>query len=323
MKRIITLILAVVLISLLVAHVDAPALAAHLRKTHLGWLAVALLLFIPQIATIAWRWKQMVSVFSPLALPESVRLILASQSMNLLLPSKMGDLSKGYFLARGGALDLPRAMSIVVFEKMLDVATLAAFMLGGLALLMVRQASHSLVHGSALFAATGIGVFAVGVVALLYFVPLHAIPLSAKPLDWLAVRPQLRKVHTLLTGSHEVLAMLQSRGARRGEILSLSALIWMWHLVQIYCFFRAVGNAPGAGEFASMVPLAIFVGLLPLTIAGFGTRDAALVAFFPQFPEASMLAAAFFVNLRYLLPAAVGIAFLKQYIIKSPQDATR
>jgi hypothetical protein len=55
----------------------------------------------------------MVSVVTPLALRESVSLILASLTMNLVLPSKMGDLTKAIFLKRTGTLDLKRSANLV------------------------------------------------------------------------------------------------------------------------------------------------------------------------------------------------------------------
>src|SRR5690606_18702686 len=72
-----------------------------------------------------------------LPLSESVRLVLAGASMNLLLPGKMGDLTKGWFLARAGHVSTRLGMGVVIFEKMLDVATLAAFMLAGVAMLVL------------------------------------------------------------------------------------------------------------------------------------------------------------------------------------------
>ena len=79
-------------------------------------------------------------------------------------------------------------------------------------------------------------------------------------------------------------------------------------------FFLALDVRVPAGQFVSLVPLAIFIGLVPLTVAGFGTRDGAIQAFFPQYPPETMLAVAMFVNIRYILPAVVGIPWALRYI---------
>ena len=61
----------------------------------------------------------------------------------------------------------------------------------------------------------------------------------------------------------------------------------------------------------ALTPLAIFIGLLPMTLAGIGTRDAALIYFYlPYFSPASAAALGLFCTLRYVLPALFGLPFI-------------
>ncbi|MCX7964099.1 MAG: flippase-like domain-containing protein [Candidatus Sumerlaea chitinivorans] len=314
MKRAISLALTVAILALLFWKVDRAALLANLRATRWTWFSLAIFMFVPQIWAIAWRWRRMVGVFTPISWGEAVGLILASNTMNLILPSKLGDLTKGYFLARTGALDLKRAMNVVVFEKMLDVATLALVMLGGVSVLFASGAAMPVQRGAAVVAGLA-GLAAVSAVAILYFIPPSALPGFHRLLTWLNARPRFRKIHSLLEASHETISLLQSRGARRGLICALSLLIWFFHLVQIYFFFLSLNAQPlPVFQFATLVPLAIFIGLVPLTVAGFGTRDGALISFFPQFPPSLMLGVALYVNLRYIVPAIAGLPYLNRYL---------
>jgi uncharacterized protein (TIRG00374 family) len=314
-KRLISFVISVALLALLFYRVDRVQLAAYLKATHWGWFALAIAMFVPQIGLIAWRWRQLVRLFTHVSWSEAVQQILASNTMNLILPSKLGDLAKGVFLHRMGRLDLSRAMNVVIFEKMLDVATLAAIMLVGVGALFVRGNISGMQRHAALFASL-LGVFAVAAVAMLYFVPLEKVPALAKLIAWLATKPKLARVERFFRAAHETITLLQSRGARRDRICALSIAIWIAHLVQIYFFFLALNARPlPLFQFATMVPLAIFIGLIPLTIAGFGTRDNALVAFFPQFPPSLMVGVALYVNLRYILPALAGLPFLGRYLV--------
>jgi len=313
-KRAISLAITVAILALLFWKVDRPALLANLRATRWTWFSLAIFMFIPQVWAIAWRWRRMVEVFTPISWGEAVGLILASNTMNLILPSKLGDLTKGYFLARTGVLDLKRAMNVVIFEKMLDVATLALVMLGGVVVLFASGAAMPIQRGAAVVAGIS-GIAAVSLVAILYFIPPSALPGFRRLLGWLSIRPQFRKIHSLLEASHETISLLQSRGARRGLICALSLLIWFFHLVQIYFFFLSLNARPlPIFQFATLVPLAIFIGLVPLTVAGFGTRDAALISSFPQFPPSLMLGVALYVNLRYIVPAIAGLPYLNRYL---------
>lgn len=315
MKRMITALVTIVLLVLIARQIDRDALAEAFARTHWPMFAVAVLVFIPQIAAIAWRWQRLVAAFAPISLGESVRLVLASYTMNLILPSKMGDLSKGVFLAATGTLDLPRSMGVVVFEKMLDVATLAAYMLLGVALLFATGGAAATTDqlGYAVVA-LGVGLAAVGGVAALYFIPPDAVPGFRLLLDYLGRKAKLRKIHALFATSHEIISLLQARGARRGRVVAQSFLVWSLHLVQIYLFFRCLGVDVPAIQFLSLVPLVIFVGLLPVALGGFGLREGAFILFFPQYPQTTMFAVAMYVNLRYLGTSLAGIPYFNHYL---------
>lgn len=322
MKRIIAAIVSLgVLVALLLA-VDLRTLAGTFRTTQWGWFAVAILMFVPQVLVISMRWRRLVGVLAPISLGEAVSLILASQTMNLVLPSKMGDLTKALFLKRTGTLDLKRATNVVVFEKMLDVAVLAGVMVVGVALLLACHALQPAQVGGALLAG-GMGLCAVFLVAAAYFIPPAMIPGFARARAFLGRGRKLGKLAAFLDSGHDVISLLQSRGARRGRVLAMSLLIWALHLVQIWFFFRSVGVNPPLTQFASMVPLAIFIGIVPVTIGGFGTRDAAMVYLFSQYPKEAMLAAALYVDLRYILPSIAGIPFLNRYILWESEKAAQ
>ena len=65
----------------------------------------------------------------------------------------------------------------------------------------------------------------------------------------------------------------------------------------------------------ALAPLAFLAGLLPLTFAGVGTRDAALIAFYQPYMNAPTAAAlGLLCTSRYLLPALGGLPFLGQYL---------
>jgi hypothetical protein len=60
----------------------------------------------------------------------------------------------------------------------------------------------------------------------------------------------------------------------------------------------------------SLVPIAIFAGLLPVTVAGIGTRDAALLALFSGMEQSSLImAVGALSSLRYFVPSLLGIPF--------------
>ena len=107
MKRLIALGVTIVLLVILYTRVDRDALRAGIAATRPDIFLAAIAMFIPQTLVQALRWRWLVGLFTPLGWGEAISLILASQTMNLVLPSKAGDtfLSTTIFLtsARAGA----------------------------------------------------------------------------------------------------------------------------------------------------------------------------------------------------------------------------
>lgn len=319
MKRLVALFITVILIAAILFNVDRAQLWENLKATRGLPFAFAMLLFIPQNLIMAYRWKRMASHFTLIGWGRALAMILASQSLNIVLPSKMGDLTKAVFLKRTGSLDLPRATNLVVFEKMLDMGSLCFLAVCGVALafatrLQVDAGAHfvsfalvtALISGAVL-----------GLIATLYLVPINRLPFYERLLGMLGGPGSgLRsKFHRLFVSSHEVMTLLQQKHARRGLLAALSVGLWLLHLLQIYCFFVSLDAAVPPRAFVALMPLAIFVGLLPISLFGVGTRDAAMIYLFGPFHPASTVAGVgFYVSLRYVVPAIAGLPFLNRYL---------
>lgn len=94
-----------------------------------------------------------------------------------------------------------------------------------------------------------------------------------------------------------------------------SLLLWTLHLGQIDCMIRAVGVNVPVWETFARVPAAIFAGLLPVSLWGIGTRDAALVWLFDGLaPAAAMAVVGMLTALRYVVPGLIGIPLLGNYV---------
>ncbi|MCK4826033.1 hypothetical protein KA005_60355 [bacterium] len=63
------------------------------------------------------------------------------------------------------------------------------------------------------------------------------------------------------------------------------------------------------------VPIAIIIGILPISFAGIGTRDIAFLTIFSQWDSMSLLVCVgIFSHLRYLVPGILGIPVVHRYL---------
>src|SRR5688572_17594652 len=91
--------------------------------------------------------------------------------------------------------------------------------------------------------------------------------------------------------------------------------IWLLHLVQIWMFIYALrASCPFLANLA-LSPLAILAGLAPLTFAGVGTRDFALILLYTGYFDSGTAAAlGLLCTARYVLPAMGGVPFFQRYL---------
>jgi uncharacterized membrane protein YbhN (UPF0104 family) len=292
---------AAVVLAVLWARVGWRDLVATVAGLDLGWFAAALALFLPQTLLTSARWSLLVSLRQPMSLRRSTALVLAASSMNVLLPSKMGDVAKGAFLRRdlpGG--DLSSGLALGVFEKALDTAALAAWMLAACALAPPTEA-------------LGVGIAAAGAAGLALFLALLSRPVASRAgaLASSARGGPLGAVVRLLGRTGEAVLLLRARPGRLALVSAMAIALWGLHLLQFSLVHRAAGGAAPEAVLWRAVPMAIFVGLLPVTFAGIGTRDAAMAYFLgASAGKGVALALGAFATVRYLVPALLGLPFL-------------
>jgi len=315
MKRLVSIGVSVAILLLIYWKIDFAGLIQVLRECDRPWLAISLGMVIPITMVTAWRLQQLMpqsaDASQSLSFGESNRLILAASTLNMVLPSKMGDIAKAYFMRDRGHLSGSLALSLVVFEKACDMLSLLLWCVFGL---LLYPQKDWLFWGMTASVFTGL------VLGLL----LLGSPQFAQVFFQLAHRVAPKKLKLKINKlSYSWAEMHDYFWGDRQRLLTVSLtsiFIWFLHLLQIWFFILALNAwAPFLTNLA-LSPLAILAGLLPLTFAGVGTRDAALIAFYqPYFAAPVGAALGLLCTSRYFLPAVGGLPFLGQYL-KLAQD---
>lgn len=312
MKKIAFLFTLLVLF-LLYWRIDRQAFVQHLQGMRLSIFVMALGCVIPQTLVTAMRWRSMVWGLCPMPMLETVRLILAGKALNALLPSKLGETSKAYFLKTHANVALADGVALVLLEKVFDVAGLCAMMLVGMLLIthfgQVELVASAIALGILLMVA---GLCAVRATRLQRWG--HSLPLRGKSRLARLWQSVLHRGEALLQSWDMALTQWRAHPRRFAAILLFSWLLWAFHLLQIWLFFVALHSKATTSAIIAYVPLGIFIGLLPLTIGGMGTRDAALITLFAPYESASVMAAiGLLCSLRYWLDSLLGLPFFHAY----------
>lgn len=285
------------LLAVIYAQLDLKSMGSRLVDAHWGWFIAALLCFVPQIIVTTLRWRTMVSTFAPLSFKEALGMVMAGKALNALVPSKLGEMSKAYFLKRDARLELNKGLPIVLLEKLLDLGGLCAWMLLGVAL------GDSLSEPMFLGGLISVGVLGGGIIMV--GIPTFVDRFLGK------IGGRLGRV---IGGWGEVMASWRERPWRLGSIVVLSFVLWGLHLLQIYLFFPSLRQHIDVPVALSYIPLSLLAGLLPISMAGMGTRDAALIILFSPWVDApTMAGVGVLCTMRYWADTLLGVPFFHRY----------
>lgn len=306
MKRLISITVSLIILGVIYWKIDFQGLLQVFQNCNRWWMTISLGMVVPLTLITAWRLQQLTPQRTKLGFGESNRLILVSSTLNMVLPSKMGDIAKAYFMKERGHLDGALSLSLVVFEKACDMLSLLLWCAFGLMLYPEKDWLFWAITGSvSLGLVIGFLLLSSRKFAQVFFI-------LGRKFAPKKIRYRLEKLQTSWGQMHEY---FWSNKTHLLKIACTSVFIWFLHLLQIWLFILALKAWVPFWANLALAPLAILAGLLPLTFAGVGTRDAALIAFYQPFLNAPTAAAlGLLCTSRYLLPAIGGLPFLGQYL---------
>ncbi|MBI4398175.1 MAG: flippase-like domain-containing protein [Candidatus Omnitrophica bacterium] len=323
MKRLVALGVTVVLLFLIFRVIDLRLFLQALAHPRWPELVTAFFLFIPLITITSLRWQILVHKSCHSSFWEATRIQLASNALNLILPSKLGDLSKGLFLRNTGKVDLSRGMNIVVFEKMVDLSCLGIVYLTGW-IATLSNSGYKAMTRNADWICIPFMLFVLTLTAMIYFIPLRGVP----GYTWMIGRTQtnnfFKKIGYFIEDGQKLMALIRENNAQILSILFLSLALWFLHMTQVFLFFRAVDVSVGLFTTYHVAPIAILAGLIPISLFGVGVRDGSILVLFSDYgPPAVLFAASTLITLRYIIPGLAGSFFVNRYLIQETRNLSK
>lgn len=306
MKKLISIAVSLTILVIIYWKIDFPKLIEVFQNSDRWWMVISLGMVVPLTMLTSWRLQQLTPSRTRLGFGEANRLILTASVLNMVLPSKMGDIVKAYFIKERGHLDGSLSLSLVVFEKACDMLSLLLWCAFGLILYPQKDLLFWVMTASVI---SGL------IIGLLLISSREFANLLFQLLGRIAPKKIRAKIGKLRDSWREMHKYFWKDKRHLLKITLTSIIIWFGHLLQIWFFTLALKAWVPFLAHLALAPLAILAGLLPLTFAGVGTRDAALIAFYQPYLNAPTAAAlGLLCTSRYLLPALGGIPFLSKYL---------
>jgi uncharacterized membrane protein YbhN (UPF0104 family) len=291
LKTVLVLSITLTIFYLLFTKIDFYSVVEVLSHANLFYLLIALLLMVIVVLVIAKRWQTLLETMGYyFQYKECFNLIMAGFPLTSITPSKSGDVIKAYYLK--DKIPASKTVGSVITERMFDVLTLVLFSLIG----MMFCEKYELA----------------GVAFVIFFCIIAIFLLARAGFDFrLPIKSSWNeKIQNLILSTK----LLTKDKKAFLFILSYSILIWFISIVQTLAFFYALDiNVPLVFAMAN-IPIAIFIGLIPVTLGGMGTRDAAIIFLFSEYATSSELLGVgiLFSVFRYWLISLIGIPFMRK-----------
>ena len=291
LKTILILPITIAIFYVIFTKIDFYSVVDVLLHANIFYLLIALLLLFVIILITAKRWQIILETMGyNFQYKDCFNLIMAAFPLTSITPSKSGDVVKAYYLK--DKIPASKTVGSVITERMFDVLTLVSFSLIGMTFCKKYEFAF---------------------IALIIFVCIIAVFLLVRAgfnLHLPIKSSWNEKIQNLILSTK---LLIKDKRAFL-FILSYSILIWFISIVQTITFFYALGiNVPLLFTIAN-IPIAIFIGLVPVTLGGMGTRDVAIIFLFSGYATPSELLGVgiLFSLFRYWLVSLMGIPFMRK-----------
>jgi uncharacterized protein (TIRG00374 family) len=260
-----------------------------LSHANLFYLFIALLLLFVIILIIAKRWQTILETMGyNFRYKECFNLIMAALPLTSITPSKSGDIVKAYYLK--DKIPASKTVGSVITERVFDILTLVLFSLIGMTFCKKYELAF---------------------IALIILICIIAILLLARAgfnfrLPVKSSRNE--KIQNLILSTK----LLMNDKKVFSTIMLYSFSSWFLGVVQTLMFFYALGIKVPLLFTMANIPIAIFIGMIPVTLGGMGTRDAAIIILFSEYatPTELLGVGILFSVFRYWLISLIGIPFM-------------
>lgn len=250
------------LIAFLVHRVSFAPLLERLERIDPLWLAAALAVFLGQLLLTGWRYALICrAIGAVLPTREAVRLVLIGQFFSQTLPSAIGgDAVRAWMTTRHG-ISWARAVSAVLCDRGVAMVVLLLLATLTIPIFLLRIDAP----WARLLVAVPPLLLVAGVAAML----LGTEPRLATVARWPLARP-----FTILVADMRRVVLTASESP---TILAISVAVHLGVIASVWLLARALGIDAGFLDCLVLVPPIVVITLAPISIAGWGVREGAMV----------------------------------------------
>jgi uncharacterized membrane protein YbhN (UPF0104 family) len=251
------------LLAMAFRNVNWRLLIDSVRHMSPAWFGAAVFCLLVQQILAAFRWRRIVEACGlAMTISAAIRYSLIAAFFNQTLPASVGgDAARIWLLGRQHANWKAPLYSIVIDRC-----------LGGIALALVVLACLPLAFALIPQQAARLGLIFIGLGCLGAFAA--ALTAGALPWAWIDRWKATRQARAVARISGKLFFFSWGGLA----VLITSILVHLASALAVWCIAQAIGAPLGLGAALVLVPPVMLCAMIPVSIAGWGVRESAMVA---------------------------------------------
>lgn len=251
------------LLLLLINHSDITALKNALGRVEWVYVASAALILFVTTPLLGLRWLYIANAIGvPLAIRPAIKIVVIGTFFNQVLPSAIGGDAIRIWMLKKENIPLTKCLSSILLDRVIALSGMVIIVISGFSVL--KEIIQSPTMQSAIVAVVGAGIG--GVVALLFF---DKIPMPRK----LSSQLYIAKLLTLAIDARSVFF---SPSALIKTVL-LSVLIHLMVSFSVWVLAFGMNVKVDLEVFILLLPFVLLLSLLPISVAGWGVREGAMI----------------------------------------------
>lgn len=263
-------LLGVLLLIFILTRIDLPNVASAIAKVNLWYLVLVIILHLPVVFLKAWRWQyllKMQGVTYPLR--HSFPAYFSGVYLGLTTPGRLGDFARVLYLRHDKELPVGGALSSVLVDRLYDIYLLV--IVGGFGLI----AFSPLGERTVLFILFLVFILAVFSLFLNWQIGKRAVSVIYKVSALQRLKAQ---IDTSVDQFYAGLGGLTRKGLIFCSLLTLVA--YAIYFGQCYLLALSLNLSLSFLYVTSCMAVAVLITMIPISIAGIGTRDGTLIFLF-------------------------------------------
>jgi len=300
-------VIGILLFIFILTRIDISSLLKIFLNINPLILLCALLVNGIAIIIKSYKWKLIVRTLKKeISLSASIKAFLIGFSFSVLTPAKLGDFIRAFYI-RDEECNLGKALSSVVTDRLIDIVMLFSFAFIGILI-------FSLIFHIQVLSMSLLIVLAIAIAAAVYVVT-NKVLLSRLLRPFFNVFIPEHHKKTVSEYYHDFFSGLSIFFHDKKIfvlVIIIGILSWIPPFVYAYLLALSIGINLDFTFFVVVIPIISLLDLLPVSISGIGTRDAALIFLFGLQDISAEAAVAFsllYLFMSYWLIALIGALF--------------